>query len=34
LSRAQYAHVLGSFSHRSYPDAASLCLAAFDRARE
>jgi hypothetical protein len=32
LNRAQYAHVLASFSHRSYPEAASLCLAAFDRA--
>jgi hypothetical protein len=30
LSRDQYAHVLGSFSHRSYPKAPELCLAAFD----
>jgi hypothetical protein len=32
LSREQYKHVLGSFSHRSYPDAQGLCLDAFDRA--
>lgn len=30
LTRAQYAHVLGSFSHKSYPKAPALCLAAFD----
>jgi hypothetical protein len=30
LSREQYAHVLGSFSHKSYPKAPALCLAAFD----
>jgi hypothetical protein len=30
LSREQYAHVLGSFSHKSYPKAPPLCLAAFD----
>jgi hypothetical protein len=30
LDREQYAHVLGSFSHRSYPKAPELCLAAFD----
>ena len=30
LDRAQYRHVLGSFSHRSFPDTPSLCLAAFD----
>jgi hypothetical protein len=30
LSREQYGHVLRSFNHRSYPDAPSLCLAAFD----
>jgi hypothetical protein len=30
LSREQYAHVLSSFSHRSYPRAPELCLAAFD----
>jgi hypothetical protein len=30
LSRDQYAHVLASFSHKSYPKAPELCLAAFD----
>ncbi len=30
LSRDQYAHVLASFSHKSYPKAPALCLAAFD----
>lgn len=30
LDRAQYEHVLGSFSHTSYLDAPKLCLAAFD----
>jgi hypothetical protein len=30
LSRDQYGHVLRGFSHRSHPDAPSLCLAAFD----
>jgi hypothetical protein len=30
LDREQYAHVLGSFSHRSYPKAPELCLAAYD----
>lgn len=30
LSRDQYAHVLSSFSHKSYPTAPALCLAAFD----
>lgn len=30
LSREQFAHVLASFSHRSYPKAPELCLAAFD----
>jgi hypothetical protein len=30
LSRKQYAHVLDSFSHRSYPTAPDLCLAAYD----
>ncbi|HEU4328370.1 MAG TPA: hypothetical protein VFS21_34850 [Roseiflexaceae bacterium] len=30
LSREQYAHVLGSFSHKSYPRAPELCLAAYD----
>lgn len=30
LSREQYAHVLGGFSHRSYTKAPDLCLAAYD----
>ena len=30
LSREQYAHVLSTFSHRSYPKAPELCLAMFD----
>jgi hypothetical protein len=30
LSREQYAHVLSTFSHKSYPKAPSLCLAKFD----
>jgi hypothetical protein len=30
LSREQYAHVLSSFSHRSYPKAPELCLARYD----
>ncbi|MCC6513670.1 MAG: hypothetical protein IT187_06625, partial [Geothrix sp.] len=30
LDRDQYAHVLSTFSHRSYPKASELCLAAFD----
>ena len=30
LDRAQYARVLGSFSHRSFRAAPALCLAAFD----
>ena len=30
LIRSQYEHVLSSFSHRSYPGAPELCLAAFD----
>ncbi|MCA9241415.1 MAG: hypothetical protein KDA37_14500, partial [Planctomycetales bacterium] len=30
LDRAQYAHVLSTFSHKSYPKAPDLCLAAFD----
>jgi hypothetical protein len=30
LSRDQYAHVLSSFSHRSYPNAPDLCLTRFD----
>jgi len=30
LSREQYEHVLSTFSHKSYPQAPALCLAAFD----
>jgi hypothetical protein len=30
LKRQQYEHLLGSFSHRSYPAAAALCLLAYD----
>ncbi len=30
LDRAQYQHVLSTFSHKSYPKAPELCLAAFD----
>jgi hypothetical protein len=30
LSRAQYEHVLSTFSHSSYEDAPALCLARFD----
>lgn len=30
LSREQYAHVLSTFSHKSYPKAPDLCLAVFD----
>jgi hypothetical protein len=30
LSREQYAHVLSTFSHKSYPKAPALCLAKFD----
>ncbi|MBN8898221.1 MAG: hypothetical protein J0H35_08560, partial [Rhodospirillales bacterium] len=33
LTRAAYAHMLASFSHRSWPEAPALCLAAFDRGR-
>ena len=33
LSRAQYDHLLNSFSHRSCPDAHGRCLDAFDRWR-
>jgi hypothetical protein len=32
LTREQYRHILASFSHRSCPEAPSLCLAAFDDA--
>lgn len=30
LSREQYAHVLSTFSHKAYPEALNLCLAASD----
>jgi hypothetical protein len=30
LTRAHYEHVLASFSHKSFPNAPGLCLAAFD----
>lgn len=30
LTREQYAHVLSTFSHKSYPNAPTLCLACFD----
>jgi hypothetical protein len=30
LTRDQYEHVLSTFSHKSYPAAPALCLAAFD----
>jgi hypothetical protein len=30
LDRAQYERVLSSFSHKSFPSASGLCLAAFD----
>lgn len=30
LNRDQYAHVLSTFSHKSYPKAPDLCLARFD----
>jgi hypothetical protein len=33
LTRDQYRHILASFSHRSHPHAAGLCLAAFDIAK-
>lgn len=31
LTRDQYAHVLSSFNHKSYPASQALCLAAFDK---
>jgi hypothetical protein len=34
LSRHQYAHVLSTFSHASYPTAAELCLARFDEVKQ
>ncbi|MUG94155.1 hypothetical protein F7734_17880 [Scytonema sp. UIC 10036] len=30
LKREQYAHILSTFSHKSYPKAPQLCLACFD----
>ena len=30
LSRADYAHILGSFPHKAHPEAPERCLAAFD----
>ena len=34
LSRDQYAHVLSTFSHASYPKAPELCLARFDELKQ
>jgi len=34
LSRDQYAHVLSTFSHKSYPKAPELCLARFDELKQ
>ena len=34
LSRDQYAHVLSTFSHKSYPRAPELCLARFDELKQ
>lgn len=34
LDRGQYAHVLSTFSHKSYPQAPALCLARFDELTE
>jgi hypothetical protein len=34
LSREQYAHVLSTFSHKSYPSAPKVCLAKFDELGE
>ena len=34
LDREQYAHVLSTFSHKSYPKAPALCLARFDELAE
>jgi len=34
LDREQYAHVLSTFSHKSYPNAPALCLARFDELAE
>jgi hypothetical protein len=34
LSGEQYAHVLSTFSHKSYPQAPALCLAKFDELKQ
>lgn len=34
LDRKQYEHILSTFSHKSYPKAPELCLAAFDELSE
>jgi len=34
LDRAQYEHILSTFSHKSYPKAPEQCLAAFDELSE
>ncbi len=34
LSREQYEHVLSTFSHKSYPNAPQLCLAAYDELKQ
>src|SRR5262249_39781711 len=34
LSHDEYAHVLSTFSHRSYPKAPALCLAKFDELKQ
>ena len=34
LTREQYAHVLSTFSHKSYPKAPERCLAAFDELKQ
>ena len=33
LDREQYEHLLGGFSHRSWPDGAQRCLVAFDKVK-
>jgi hypothetical protein len=34
LTREQYAHVLSTFSHKSYPKAPEVCLAKFDELKQ
>jgi hypothetical protein len=34
LDRDQYAHVVSTFSHKSYPKAPALCLAKFDELKK